>query len=97
MPLNPSSVDTMPSMRNRNLDPMTSLNPVIPVDRQISEMISLHQNVSESKALEMAGDMLEVVGIMRERGNEYPHQFSGGMKQRVVSAEIGRASCRERV
>ena len=67
-------------------DPMTSLNPVIPVDRQISEMISLHQNVSESKALEMAGDMLEVVGIMRERGNEYPHQFSGGMKQRVVIA-----------
>ena len=67
-------------------DPMTSLNPVIPVDRQISEMISLHQNVSESKAFEMAGDMLEVVGIMRERGNEYPHQFSGGMKQRVVIA-----------
>ena len=67
-------------------DPMTSLNPVIPVNRQISEMISLHQNVSDSKALEMAGDMLEVVGIMRERGNEYPHQFSGGMKQRVVIA-----------
>lgn len=67
-------------------DPMTSLNPVIPVNRQISEMISLHQDVSAPKALEMAGDMLEVVGIARERGNEYPHQFSGGMKQRVVIA-----------
>lgn len=67
-------------------DPMTSLNPVIPVNKQISEMISLHQSVSDSKALEMAGDMLEVVGIMRERGGEYPHQFSGGMKQRVVIA-----------
>jgi oligopeptide/dipeptide ABC transporter, ATP-binding protein, C-terminal domain len=49
-------------------------------------MISLHQDVNDAKALDMAGDMLEVVGIMRERGVEYPHQFSGGMKQRVVIA-----------
>ena len=65
---------------------MTSLNPVIPVNKQIAEMISLHQDVNDAKALDMAGDMLEVVGIMRERGVEYPHQFSGGMKQRVVIA-----------
>ena len=67
-------------------DPMTSLNPVIPVNEQIAEMISLHQDVTDAKALEMAGDMLEIVGISAERGVEYPHQFSGGMKQRVVIA-----------
>ena len=67
-------------------DPMTSLNPVITVDKQIAEMISLHKNVSHSEALKLAGDMLEVVGIRRERMRDYPHQFSGGMKQRVVIA-----------
>lgn len=67
-------------------DPMTSLNPVIPVNKQIAEMISLHQDVTDVKALEMAGDMLKIVGIMPARGVEYPHQFSGGMKQRVVIA-----------
>ena len=67
-------------------DPMTSLNPVITVDKQIAEMISLHENVSHSKALKLAGDMLELVGIRRERMHDYPHQFSGGMKQRVVIA-----------
>ena len=67
-------------------DPMTSLNPVMTVDRQIAEMIRLHRNVSEAEALERAGDMLELVGIRRERMRDYPHQFSGGMKQRVVIA-----------
>lgn len=67
-------------------DPMTSLNPVITVDKQIAEMISLHKNVSHSEALKLAGDMLELVGIRRERMHDYPHQFSGGMKQRVVIA-----------
>jgi peptide/nickel transport system ATP-binding protein len=67
-------------------DPMTSLNPVMTVDRQIAEMIKLHRNVSETEALKLAGDMLELVGIRRERMREYPHQFSGGMKQRVVIA-----------
>ena len=67
-------------------DPMTSLNPVMTVDRQIAEMIRLHRNVSEAEALERAGDMLELVGIRRERMHDYPHQFSGGMKQRVVIA-----------
>ena len=67
-------------------DPMTSLTPVITVDKQIAEMISLHRNVSHSEALKLAGDMLELVGIRRERMHDYPHQFSGGMKQRVVIA-----------
>ncbi len=67
-------------------DPMTSLNPVMTVDRQIAEMIRLHRNVSEAEALKQAGDMLELVGIRRERMHDYPHQFSGGMKQRVVIA-----------
>lgn len=67
-------------------DPMTSLNPVMTVDKQIAEMIRLHKNVSKSEALKLAGDMLELVGIRRERMHDYPHQFSGGMKQRVVIA-----------
>ena len=67
-------------------DPMTSLNPVLTVDKQIAEMISLHKNVSHSEALKLAGDMLELVGIRRERMHDYPHQFSCGMKQRVVIA-----------
>lgn len=67
-------------------DPMTSLNPVMTVDKQIAEMIRLHKNVSDSESLKLAGDMLETVGIRRERMHDYPHQFSGGMKQRVVIA-----------
>lgn len=64
-------------------DPMTSLNPVMTVGQQISEVIALHQNKKRSEAEAMAGEMLELVGIERKRINEYPHQFSGGMKQRV--------------
>lgn len=67
-------------------DPMTSLNPVMTVDKQIAEMIKLHRNVNEAESLKLAGDMLELVGIRRERAKDYPHQFSGGMKQRVVIA-----------
>ena len=67
-------------------DPMTSLNPVITVDEQIAEMIRLHKDVTDAEALKQAGDMLELVGIRRERMHDYPHQFSGGMKQRVVIA-----------
>ena len=67
-------------------DPMTSLNPIVTVDKQIAEMIALHQAVSEKEAMSKALDMLELVGIRRERGKDYPHQFSGGMKQRVVIA-----------
>ena len=67
-------------------DPMTSLNPVYTVGQQIAESIILHQGLSKSEAMKKAGDMLEIVGIPRSRMNEYPHQFSGGMKQRVVIA-----------
>lgn len=67
-------------------DPMTSLNPVFDVGTQIQEAILLHENISKKDAWEKAMQMLELVGIPRERGYEYPHQFSGGMKQRVVIA-----------
>ncbi|MCL2415278.1 MAG: ABC transporter ATP-binding protein [Defluviitaleaceae bacterium] len=67
-------------------DPMTSLNPVIPVRDQIAEVILLHENLTASQALFKAEEMLDKVGIRRERAREYPHQFSGGMRQRVVIA-----------
>jgi len=64
-------------------DPMTSLNPVIPVRDQIAEVVLLHENVSAQQAIFKAEEMLEKVGIRKERSREYPHQFSGGMRQRV--------------
>lgn len=67
-------------------DPMTSLNPIEPVGRQISEAIREHASFSRREVEEHAKKMLEKVGIPRERYGEYPHQFSGGMKQRVVIA-----------
>lgn len=67
-------------------DPMTSLNPVMTVGEQIKEVIETHNRLSEGEAKKLAGDMLEKVGIPRERYFEYPHQFSGGMKQRVIIA-----------
>lgn len=67
-------------------DPMTSLNPVLTVEDQIAEVIETHEEVSASEAKEKARSMLELVGIPGSRGKEYPHQFSGGMKQRVVIA-----------
>ncbi len=67
-------------------DPMTALNPVFTVGDQIAESIHLHEEVTYVEAQKRAVDMLELVGIPGERANEYPHQFSGGMKQRVVIA-----------
>ena len=67
-------------------DPMTSLNPVHTVGDQIAESIAIHRKVSKQEALKQAKEMLELVGIPGERANEYPYQFSGGMKQRVVIA-----------
>lgn len=67
-------------------DPMTSLNPVMTVGDQISEVIEIHEKISKQDALKRAKDMLELVGIPGDRSAEYPHQFSGGMKQRVIIA-----------
>ena len=67
-------------------DPMTSLDPVMTVEDQIAEVISLHEEGSKQDHLKRAREMLELVGIPGTRGSEYPHQFSGGMKQRVVIA-----------
>ena len=67
-------------------DPMTSLNPVIPVRDQIAEVILLHEKLTVAEALNKAEEMLMRVGIQSERAKEYPHQFSGGMRQRVVIA-----------
>ena len=67
-------------------DPMTSLNPVYTVGDQIAEVIWTHEKVTKEKARKKAGSILEMVGIPAERGAEYPHEFSGGMRQRVVVA-----------
>ncbi len=67
-------------------DPMTSLNPVLTVGEQISEVIRLHEKISRADAEKKACDMLEMVGITANRYDQYPHEFSGGMKQRIMIA-----------
>jgi oligopeptide/dipeptide ABC transporter ATP-binding protein len=69
-------------------DPLTALNPVHTVGRQIGEMARIHEGVSKKQALERAVEMLELVGIpeARKRANMYPHEFSGGMRQRAMIA-----------
>lgn len=79
------------SFRGRDIsmifqDPMTSLNPVMTVGEQIVESIDIHEKLSKDDAWKKACEMLELVGISADRAHEYPHQFSGGMKQRVVIA-----------
>ena len=67
-------------------DPMTSLNPVMTVGEQIAEVVLLHSRMSKQEARKKAMEMLEQVGIPGGRCDDYPHQFSGGMKQRVMIA-----------
>ena len=86
------STNGMEAIRGRDIsmifqDPMTSLNPVLTVGEQIMEVIENHNtSLSRQEARKWAESMLERVGIPAERFGEYPHQFSGGMKQRVVIA-----------
>jgi peptide/nickel transport system ATP-binding protein len=69
-------------------DPMTSLNPVYTVGWQISEAVRAHQDVSKQQSLDRAIEMLDLVGIpkAKDRANAYPHEFSGGMRQRAMIA-----------
>ena len=67
-------------------DPMTALNPVMTVGDQIVEVILRHQNCSKIEAEHRMVDMLDKVGISADRAGDYPHQFSGGMKQRIIIA-----------
>lgn len=67
-------------------NPLTSLNPVFTVEQQITGVLARHQGLSGDLALKRAGDLLEMVGISRKRAKDYPHQFSGGMRQRVSIA-----------
>jgi oligopeptide transport system ATP-binding protein len=69
-------------------DPMTSFNPVLTIGRQMSEPLEEHMGMTMHEGYEYAADMLNLVGIpnAKERLNDYPHQFSGGMRQRVMIA-----------
>jgi oligopeptide transport system ATP-binding protein len=69
-------------------DPMTSLNPVLSINRQLGETLELHMGMNKSQARRRAIELLEMVGIpeAEDRVNQYPHQFSGGMRQRVMIA-----------
>ena len=88
-----ASAGTLRQVRGRKIayifqEPMTSLNPVLTVGRQIAEVLQTHQNLSRRAALDHAVELLQLVGIPspRERVGQYPHQLSGGMRQRVMIA-----------
>jgi len=85
--------DDVRGIRGNNIamifqDPMTSLNPVLTISRQISEAIELHLKMDRSEARKRTTELLEMVGIpsAKKRLDDYPHQFSGGMRQRVMIA-----------
>ncbi len=87
------SDDQVRSIRGNDIamifqDPMTSLNPVLTINRQISEALQLHMKMNKSQARTRTIELLHMVGIpnAEERIDQYPHQFSGGMRQRVMIA-----------
>ncbi len=89
----PASADEMQKIRAKEIamifqEPMTSLNPVFTVGEQIAESVRLHEGLGKKAALERAVEMLRLVNIPtpERRVNDYPHQFSGGMRQRVMIA-----------
>ena len=89
----PLSSEEMDKIRAREIaiifqEPMTSLNPVYTVGDQIAEVIALHQKLSAKQAMAGAAEMLRLVNIPnpQKRVHDYPHQFSGGMRQRVMIA-----------
>ena len=86
-------MEKMRSVRGKEIamifqDPMTSLNPVMTIGRQITEMLELHMAMNRQQARDRAAQLLTMVGIPRaaDRLEDYPHQFSGGMRQRVMIA-----------
>ena len=85
--------DDVRSIRGNNIamifqDPMTSLNPVLTISRQISEALELHMKMDKAEAKRRTIELLEMVNIpsAKKRADDYPHQFSGGMRQRVMIA-----------
>ncbi len=89
----PPKGEIMSSIRGAKIamifqEPRTSLNPVLTISRQLTEMLEIHLNMDRQAAKRKAADLLRMVGIpdAERRVNDYPHQFSGGMRQRVMIA-----------
>jgi len=87
------SYDEMKDIRGKEIamifqEPMTSLNPVLKIGVQMNEVLMKHENLTEEEAIQKSIQMLDAVAIPnpKDRINEYPHQFSGGMRQRVMIA-----------